>query len=457
MTANVCASCGHGYEWAGFCPRCGELTPAQGAVFPEETVPAGAGVLDDVARFMRRFVVFADEHQPVALALYVAHTYLVDEADQTPFLHIRSPEKRCGKSRLLEVLALLVQNPWAVVQPSEATLYRKLDQEPKPTLLLDEVDTLLKPRHGDEAAERIRGIINAGNRRTSTVPRCVGPTQQIVEFNIFSAKVLAGIGELPDTVADRSVTIELRRKAPGELPERFRVRKVELEIEPLRTAVMQWADFVRDGLAADAPDLPDALSDRAQDAWEPLLAVADRAGGSWPMRAREAAVKLSGGHDPDSDSLGIRLLADLHDVFDGRTAMHTENVLAALVKLDESPWGDWYGREFNARDLAKYLRPYGIKSKSVWDGATKKGYARDDFHEAWKRYTPDLPRAPLEGSGASGPSGSTSRAQVDTPSDLGTDPPDPPDPSRRRGSEPDPVPTVLDGLGGEVVTTEAVL
>lgn len=417
------------------------------SVPPVPPAPNGAEVLDDVVRFMRRFVVFANDAQPTALALYVTHTYLLDVCDQTPFLHIRSPEKRCGKSRLLEVLALLVQNPWTVVQPSEATLYRKLDQEPKPTLLLDEVDTLLKARRGDESSERIRGIINAGNRRTSTVPRCVtrGSAVELVEFNIFSAKVLAGIGELPDTLADRSVTIELRRKAPGELPERFRVRQVENEAEPLRSDVVQWAETIRDDLAHDAPDLPDSLSDRAQDAWEPLLAIADRSGGDWPAAARAAAVKLSGGHDPDSDSIGIRLFADVHAVFASHdaSALHTEDLLAALAQLEESPWFDWFGRTFNARDLAKTVRPYDIRSKTVWvGGMSKKGYARDDFHEAWERYTPDLvSRVPEEASGPSGPSGDRNgerqephERQESDPSDLRTYPPDGPDASSGTGS-----------------------
>ena len=65
---------------------------------------------------------------------------------------------------------------------------------------------------------------------------------------------------------------------------------------------------------------------RAEDVWEPLIAVADLAGGDWPARARKAAAALTAEDDTDT-TLGARLLADLRDVFGGADTMHGETIL----------------------------------------------------------------------------------------------------------------------------------
>jgi len=161
-----------------------------------------ARLLDDVQAFLRRYVVLTDA-QATAVVLWAAHTHAIDAFEVTPFLAITSPEKRCGKTRLLDVLELLVANPWRAVMPSEAVVYRKIAAD-APTLMLDETDAIFNTKNTN--TEPLRALLNAGNRRGTSVPRCVGPTQQVVNFEVFGPKALAGIGLLPDTVADRSPT-----------------------------------------------------------------------------------------------------------------------------------------------------------------------------------------------------------------------------------------------------------
>src|SRR5690606_11219155 len=89
--------------------------------------------------------------------------------------------------------------------------------------------------------------------------------------------------------------------------------------------------------------------------------------------------------------LGVRLLGDLLDAFrDGSeivAAMSTEAILARLHAMDEAPWADWYGKPFTARNLAKMLKPYGVKSTTVRIGdETAKGYRRADLWDPWSRY-----------------------------------------------------------------------
>ncbi len=185
-------------------------------------------------------VIFGSTAQPVAVSLWVAHAHAVGASEVSPYLTITSPEKRSGKSRLLEVLRLIVPRPWSVISPSEAVLFRKIDAE-RPTLLLDEVDTIFRDKSA--TYEGLRALLNAGHRRGVMVSRCVGEGKNITtrDFDIFCPKAIAGIGSLPDTVADRSIPIRLVRRAPGELVARFRHREVALDALPIREGWARWA------------------------------------------------------------------------------------------------------------------------------------------------------------------------------------------------------------------------
>jgi hypothetical protein len=201
----------------------------------------------------------------------------------------------------------------AVVGPSEAVLFRAIAAN-EPTLLLDEVDTIFKER--DEKSEGLRGILNAGFKRNGSVPRCVGQGHEVKNFSVFCPKVLAGIGRLPDTVADRSIPITLSRKTQQDLVERFRLRRVIAESEELRARLQNWAAsaVVIEELRNAEPAMPGELGDRQADVTEPLVAIADLAGGDWPKRARNALLELYASHrDPESD--GVRLLRDVRTIF----------------------------------------------------------------------------------------------------------------------------------------------
>jgi hypothetical protein len=342
---------------------------------------SGPELLDEISRFIRRFVALSYV-QSVMVALWVLHTHAFDAADCTPYVSITSAEKRSGKTRLLEVLDLLVVRPWFTGRVSAAVLVRKTANE-QPTLLLDESDAAFK---GDkEYAEALRGILNAGFRRGGVTSLCVGQGANLSyrDFPVFGPKAIAGIGKLPDTIADRSIPVELKRRAPGEHVERFRQRKVEAEAVALYSASAAWAEANVRALKEAEPELPEELDDRAQDIVEPLLAIADAADGGWPKRARDAAVALlTGEHREDSESLGVRLLRDIRDVFDEETdRMRTTDILTALNKRGEA---------LDARGLARFLKAYGIRPGQVWiDGTNPQGYKRGDFHDAWARYVPD--------------------------------------------------------------------
>lgn len=355
--------------------------PATEASTQTETLRLGEA-LDDVVGFVRRFVAMT-EAQAVVVGLWVAHTHVIDAAEATPFLAVTSAEKRSGKTRLLDVLELLVRTPWRVINPSEAVMFRKIERD-QPTLLLDETDAIFKS--AGERTEPLRSLLNAGNRRGTTVPRCIGANRdQLHDFNVFCPRALAGIGRLPDTVADRSIPIRLKRRAPSEQVERFRRRRAQPEAEVIRSALGLLAEAHVHVLTDAEPALPHALDDRAWDAVEPLLAVADLAEGDWPLQAREALVSVYGAREVDDESTGLRLLADIRAIFAARQSdrLPTELLLDTLHETEEAPWADWYGKPLSARTLAKLLKAYRISSHS--DGANR-GYKREAFEDAWTRY-----------------------------------------------------------------------
>lgn len=344
-----------------------------------------AAMLADVETLVGRFIVFRDQHQSATVAMYVMHTHALEACESTPYLAVLSAEKRSGKSRLLELFARICARSEHVSGISEAALFQ-LVQEVRPTLLVDEVDAVFGV--AAERSEALRGAINSGNRRSGSIVRG-GKDGQVVRYSTFSAKVLAGIetGKLPDTIRDRSIPILMRRKPPSQTVERLFWRDVGHEVDEVHDRVAVWAKGHEEQLGKLRPDLPGELDDRAAESWEPLLAIADLAGGSWPARAREAARVLAGDFGVEEDSRGVRLLADLRAIFTA-DLMPTADLLTALNGLDESAWSTYHdGSGVNARDLGRWLRVYEVTSKTVRIGsATAKGYAREDLGDAWHRY-----------------------------------------------------------------------
>lgn len=354
--------------------------------------------LHDVEGFVRRYVAFGSDAQSTTVALHVAHAHAVEAADTTGYLHVHSAEKRSGKTRLLEVLELLVPSPIRASTISPSALFRLLDAERR-TLLLDEVDAIFSPKSD---REELRGLLNAGYRRGSSAWRVevTGKTYTPRAFDAFGVKILAGLGAVPDTIADRCIRLELRRRRQDEKVARFRYREARAEAEGLRTRLEAWCiPETVERLRGARPALPDLEDDRALEAWEPLLAIADLAGGTWPMAARAAAITLQGGREADNED-GVATLAAIRELFADRDRVSTDELLHGLAARDDGPWPYWFADELErsdrdgrpalkaARKLRRILGRYGIESTKIRlpDGSTPRGYQRVAFEDAWSRY-----------------------------------------------------------------------
>ena len=301
------------------------------------------------------------------MALWIAHTYAMQCWWISPIAALVSPTKRCGKTTLVELITGMVARALPASNISPAALFRVVERY-QPTLLLDEFET-----YGRDSDE-LRGIVNAGHtRNTAVVVRCVGDTHEPTRFRTWCAKLVALIGKPADTILDRAIVVEMRRKTESESVERLRRDRLEAESGPLRRQLRRWVDDGAEILRTADPEVPEALNDRAADNWRPLLSLADLAGGDWPARAREAALILSATEDRDNEEAGVRLLVDSFGIFeqaDGAEQLPSADLTKALVALEEAPWAEWSnGRPLTAAKLSRLLGRFGVHSTKLRIGA----------------------------------------------------------------------------------------
>jgi Protein of unknown function (DUF3631) len=383
-------------------------------------------LLDAVELFARRFVV-VDEAQATAIALWIAHSWAIEAARATPYLFVCSAEPESGKTRLLEVFQELCREPLSTMNVSDAALFRTLHSS-EPTLLFDEVDSIFNPKARERGhRDDLRSLLNAGYRRGQFVLRMGGGNNTTLErFRVFGAKALAGLGDLPPTLASRCVRIELKRRRLDEPVEDFFPEEVADEAQRLRDQLAAWAQIDLETLKATRPVRIDGLRDRTNEVWRPLLAIAELAGEAWLARARRAALGLAPQADEDA-SLGVVLLGDIRTVFDQRETerIATADLIGALGGFEESPWGEWWLDPKTdepllrtaPRRLAQLLRPFGIRSRNVRiDDRAPKGYRREDFLDAWERFLPSS--RPSATSATSATSQSHSQADVADVADV---------------------------------------
>lgn len=212
-----------------------DLPSTNGHPSPPESSTLPSSILDDLSAFLARFVAYPSSHALDAHTLWIVHTHLMDKWESTPRLAFLSPEPGSGKTRALELTETLVPRPLQSINTTVAALFRNIsDPDGSPTMLFDEIDTIFGPRAKEH--EDLRALINAGHRRGAIIHRCVlkGKTIETVKFPAYCAIALAGLGQLPDTILTRSIVIRMRRRAPHEQVEPYRLRTHEPEGHRLR-------------------------------------------------------------------------------------------------------------------------------------------------------------------------------------------------------------------------------
>jgi Protein of unknown function (DUF3631) len=351
-------------------------------------------ILDLVLRLIELHIGLTPE-QRMAVALWALHTYVFGRFPITPRLALLSPVRGCGKTLLLILLELLTADPYRSDNVSAAVLYHELAHRER-TLLLDEGDNL-----GLLNNPVLRAIFNAGHRRGGVISRFVGGRSQ--RFPVHAPLAVAAIGTLPLPIMHRAITIYMRRHAPSDA-----VLQPLEEFSPVfpaaRTEISKWAATCSFDLN---PEMPSQLRNRAADNWRVLFSIADNLGHG--EAARAAAVALNA--DRMDEDPGVVLLTDIRTVFEAADIDHISSaaLVEALIALD-SLWDDWRGphddrppRKLTQSELARLLRPFGIRPHTIWPAQRRagakssKGYSRSQFEAAWAAYcspagTPAQPR-----------------------------------------------------------------
>ncbi|MEV0266051.1 DUF3631 domain-containing protein [Streptomyces sp. NPDC050617] len=383
----------------------------------------GAALLDELRTTIGKYVVLPNEEALTAVTLWVAATHIQTALQHAPRLAVMSPTKGCGKSRVLDVLYETVHDPMMTVNTSPAVIFRTIGKIP-PTLLVDEADTIFSPKASGDS-EILRGLLNAGHQRNRPAWRISGPEHKPTPFPTFAMAAIAGIGDLPDTITDRSVVLRMQKRKPGEKVAPFRTRYAAPELNALRDRLAAWLGPLRGTAARMVPQMP--VEDRAADTWEPLVIIADLAGEHWPAQARAACLTMTR-HEAVQDeqtSLKTRLLRDIHRVFERANnpkALSTQDLVAALIQDADAPWAEHGAKGLNAYHLGNLLRDFDIRPANYRfdQGRQAKAYLRNRFLDAWARHCPDLadtdvkpepspgtaPARPTQGKPPSAPAGS---------------------------------------------------
>jgi putative DNA primase/helicase len=357
----------------------------------------GAGLVTDMVSAVRNHVILS-EHQALATALWVLHAHALEYAEHTPRLQIRSPAPQCGKTTLLDTVKPMLPKALNTENITTAALFRVIDMY-QPTLLIDEADSFLKRDDGRDN-EEMRGILNAGHARGTAVIRVVGEDHEPRMFKVFAPVAYAWLVkrnmQVAQTIEDRSITIELRRRLPDERIDRLR-RSRTGHLEVLARRAARWvADHGQQLQDADPP-LPEDLSDRAQDNWRLMAAIADAMSSEIGAKARAAALKIAEENLQSDDDASTMALGDVAAICDEKEfeaqrkligastrvtlpedpserlvkALSSQDLICALVVMDDRPWGEWRrGQPLTQNSLARLLKPFGIAPKKFRFGDT---------------------------------------------------------------------------------------
>lgn len=372
-----------------------ENSPSEPAIEPEP--PDSPAMLDEVASFLGQYLA-CDEHQLAILALWVLHTWCFNHFATAVYLNIRSPEPQSGKTRCLELLEVLCNNPWMATGAPARTVFHRLltsdrcldsgepfDWSPPYTTLMDDCQQTFGPSE----RQSLLALLRSGSRAT-----CVYVTASS-EYSVFGPKAFAGNAPLPRSLDACCIPIVLRRQPPSAILRRFYFDEAYEGSAGLRDWLSQWSrdhsGALEQGMRMPPPEMPVALTPRERECAEPLLHAADLIGGHWPEKARAA---ISAVFNLAESSLSVQLLFDIRALFlmnDNPEYFATRDLLAALAQLEHRAWSAWPRNA--GRRLAALLYPFGIRSRDLHYGSEPafRGYLRRDFQDAFERYLPPVP------------------------------------------------------------------
>lgn len=379
----------------------------------KKPTPRGGGsladTLDQATDWINKYSVHLTEHEARVMALWAAHTWVSEAFYVTPRIIFSSATPQSGKTRQLELLENITCSPERTENDTPAVLFRSIEKGHEaghpPTILFDETDAMFNGS-GDGKQEELRGIANSGYKKGGRVRRCVGPDNELKVFHTFAPVAFAGIaGNMPDTITTRAVTVEMRKRKPGEAIEPYYIARAAEESAPIRQWFAQWADTpgLVESLEFKHPSLPPGVEDRPAEVWTALMVIAELAGEHWPGWASEACEYFVRRPSMEDRPKNVRLLDDIRTVMRDTTAIRSSDLCSELRSLEDAEWSQMGDAGIRPHDLSRMLRPFGVAPAKVFqNGRTFRGYtinpteqdgrAQVGLQDAWDRHlSPALP------------------------------------------------------------------
>ena len=349
----------------------------------------GNDLIEELKTAITSFIIIPPE-EALTVTYWILHTHMIKDPHEpqvfsvSPILNISSPEKQCGKSTLREIIAEWVKAPLTVMNATQASIFRVIESS-RPTLLIDEADTFLQGKN------ELIGILNSGYKQDGHVLRQAGKTyEETKQFSTWSAKCIAGIGRLSDTIESRCLIIKLKRKKTSEKVQR---RNSLLKNDPTyftdyKRKIMRFVQDNEISIINQEVDMPMELNDRQQDNWEGIFKIAKFLGNDELKLVTSASIFLCQ-QKIEPLSISIQLLGDIKSIMESSVtnSFTSQDLVAELKKMEDRPWLDLNRTGINPNSLAQLLNDFEIRPKQIrFDHKNLRGYEKSDFEDAFSRY-----------------------------------------------------------------------
>jgi hypothetical protein len=282
---------------------------------------------------------------------------------------------------------------------SPAAIYKTMAEE-KPTVFFDEAETL-----NSESANIMRSILNMGYRKGQVVRRVIG--KEVMEYEVYCPKVFILIGDVYDTLRDRSIIVRMVRAEPRE---RFVYEPAKFDGRVIRELAAQAIEDNRSAILDAFTKFQGIkfLTDRDEEIWTPLFVMCQTLA---PHRMKELqilSVDMSTEKTADArqyhnllgkgaekvaqdDEYAKQLLTDLAQVINGARQLPTMDCIEALRALPTSPWRKYRGEGLTFQNAADMLSRFGVHPVNLSVGHGRKnrkvvrGYKLADVKAAINR------------------------------------------------------------------------
>lgn len=358
-------------------------------------------VLNRLDAWFSRFIRTTSKQDINLLALWCAHTYVVEQTYSTPRLQIDAIMRGSGKTTVLEHLSHLAHHPvQAAAISSPALLTRMVSKAPR-TILIDEVDRSLNPNK--PGVDDLIAILNSGYKQGATRPVLVPGKNgewDVEEMPTYSPVAMAGNApHLPEDTRSRSIRVLLMPDVEGTV-EPSDWEDIEEDATQLQTELLKTMHAGRTLVKQARPELPEGCIGRMREKWNPLARVAHVAGGEWPGIVAELITNdIQEAEMERQDGLAnlpksVQLIHDLAEIWQEETFIQTSQILSRLQTVFPHRWSTQAstGKALTVQAMGRMLSQMKIYSSK--DSNDKRGYYRNQFDRVFRQFNLDPQNKP---------------------------------------------------------------